>query len=297
MICTGRREKLLPENQTIFMKKVRVADPIHRTGEKDMQVNLNDQVVIVTGAGGAIGHAMATAFARNGARVVAAGRTLSTLQATVDEITAAGGIATAVIADVADKGSARNMIEQTVERFGRLDVLVNNAGINGGPEERKPIHQYSDELWERIIQVDLNGVYYCSKPAILQMERQGWGGSIINIGSIVGLAPLRLQCAFTAAKAGVFNLTKAMALELAPLKIRVNAIAPGSIMFEGTRKLFYADAVKAEAMMSHIPMHRPGNPEDIAGMACFLASEDSAYMTGTVNVVDGGWICGYTRDF
>lgn len=297
MICTGRREKLLLENQTIFMKKVRVADPIHKTGEKDMQVNLNDQVVIVTGAGGAIGHAMATAFARNGARVVAAGRTLSTLQATVDEITAAGGIATAVIADVADKDSARNMIEQTVERFGRLDVLVNNAGINGGPEERKPIHQYSDELWERIIQVDLNGVYYCSKPAILQMERQGWGGSIINIGSIVGLAPLRLQCAFTAAKAGVFNLTKAMALELAPLKIRVNAIAPGSIMFEGTRKLFYADAVKAEAMMSHIPMHRPGNPEDIAGMACFLASEDSAYMTGTVNVVDGGWICGYTRDF
>lgn len=297
MICTGRREKLLPENQTIFMKKVRVADPIHKTGEKDMQVNLNDQVVIVTGAAGAIGHAMATAFARNGARVVAAGRTLSTLQATVDEITAAGGIATAVIADVADKDSARNMIEQTVERFGRLDVLVNNAGINGGPEERKPIHQYSDELWERIIQVDLNGVYYCSKPAILQMERQGWGGSIINIGSIVGLAPLRLQCAFTAAKAGVFNLTKAMALELAPLKIRVNAIAPGSIMFEGTRKLFYADAVKAEAMMSHIPMHRPGNPEDIAGMACFLASEDSAYMTGTVNVVDGGWICGYTRDF
>lgn len=297
MICTGRREKLLPENQTIFMKKVRVADPIHKTGEKDMQVNLNDQVVIVTGAGGAIGHAMATAFARNGARVVAAGRTLSTLQATVDEITAAGGIATAVIADVADKDSARNMIEQTVERFGRLDVLVNNAGINGGPEERKPIHQYSDELWERIIQVDLNGVYYCSKPAILQMERQGWGGSIINIGSIVGLAPLRLQCAFTAAKAGVFNLTKAMALELAPLKIRVNAIAPGSIMFEGTRKLFYADAVKAEAMMSHIPMHRPGNPEDIAGMACFLASEDSAYMTGTVNVVDGGWICGYIRDF
>ena len=95
----------------------------------------------------------------------------------------------------------------------------------------------------------------------------------------------------------MFNLTKAMALELAPLKIRVNAIAPGSIMFEGTRKLFYADAVKAEAMMSHIPMHRPGNPEDIAGMACFLASEDSAYMTGTVNVVDGGWICGYTRDF
>lgn len=90
---------------------------------------------------------------------------------------------------------------------------------------------------------------------------------------------------------------KAMALELAPLNIRVNGIAPGSIMFEGTRKLFYADPVKAEAMMSHIPQHRPGEPKDIAGMACFLASDDSSYMTGTINVVDGGWICGYTRDF
>ncbi|MDD3347438.1 SDR family NAD(P)-dependent oxidoreductase [Oscillibacter sp.] len=262
-----------------------------------MQVDLKDKVVLVTGAGGAIGGAMAKAFARNGAKVAVAGRTLATLQATVDEITAAGGAAAAVIADVGNKESARAMIEETVGLFGALDVLVNNAGINGGPEERKPIHQYSDELWEKIINVDLNGVYYCSKPAILQMEKQGHGGSIINIGSIVGLAPLRLQCAFTAAKAGVFNLTKAMALELAPLNIRVNGIAPGSIMFEGTKKLFYADAQKAEAMMSHIPMHRPGEPEDIAGMACFLASDDSAYMTGTVNVVDGGWICGYTRDF
>ena len=138
---------------------------------------------------------------------------------------------------------------------------------------------------------------YCSKPAIQQMVKQGEGGNIINIGSIVGVTPLRLQCAFTAAKAGVFNLTKAMALELAPLNIRVNGIAPGSIMFEGTRKLFYADPVKAEAMMSHIPQNRPGEPKDIAGMACFLASDDSSYMTGTINVVDGGWICGYTRDF
>lgn len=262
-----------------------------------MQVDLKDKVVLVTGAGGAIGGAMAKAFAQNGAKVAVAGRTLRTLQTTVDEITAAGGTAAPVIADVGNKDSAREMVEKTVELFGRLDVLVNNAGINGGPEERKPIHQYSDELWEKIINVDLNGVYYCSKPAILQMEKQGQGGSIINIGSIVGLAPLRLQCAFTAAKAGVFNLTRAMALELAPLNIRVNGIAPGSIMFEGTKKLFYADAQKAEAMMSHIPMHRPGEPEDIAGMACFLASKDSAYMTGTINVVDGGWICGYTRDF
>lgn len=262
-----------------------------------MQVDLKDRVVIVTGGGGAIGGAMAEAFAENGAKVVVAGRTIKTLQATVDAIKAKGGEAAAVVTDVGNKESAANMIAETVKLYGRLDVLVNNAGINGGPDERKPIHEYSDELWERIINVDLNGVYYCSKPAILQMVKQGEGGNIINIGSIVGVTPLRLQCAFTAAKAGVFNLTKAMALELAPLNIRVNGIAPGSIMFEGTRKLFYADPVKAEAMMSHIPQNRPGEPKDIAGMACFLASDDSSYMTGTINVVDGGWICGYTRDF
>ncbi len=286
MIYTGRRGRFRPD-------KIK----INEREEKDMQVDLKDRVVIVTGGGGAIGGAMAEAFAENGAKVVVAGRTIATLQATVDAIKAKGGEAAPVVADVGKKESAANMIAETVKLYGRLDVLVNNAGINGGPDERKPIHEYSDELWERIINVDLNGVYYCSKPAIQQMVKQGEGGNIINIGSIVGVTPLRLQCAFTAAKAGVFNLTKAMALELAPLNIRVNGIAPGSIMFEGTRKLFYADPVKAEAMMSHIPQNRPGEPKDIAGMACFLASDDSSYMTGTINIVDGGWVCGYTRDF
>ena len=262
-----------------------------------MKVDLRDRVVIVTGGGGAIGGAMGRQFAANGAKVVLAGRTEATLRAVADEITTEGGTASFVITDVADKTSAVRMVEETVARYGRLDVLVNNAGINGGPEHRKPIHEYDDDLWMRIINTDLNGVYFCSKPAIQQMQKQGDGGAIINIGSIVGLTPLRLQCAFTAAKAGVFNLTKAMALELAPLNIRVNGIAPGSILFEGTRKLFYADPVKAEAMMSHIPMHRPGEPDDIASMTCFLASDDAKYMTGSIVTIDGGWICGYTRDF
>ena len=262
-----------------------------------MQVDLNNKVVIITGGGGAIGSAMARQFASNGARVVVAGRTLATLQSVVDEIKAAGGEAAAVVTDVSDKLSAQKMVEQTVSIFGRLDCLVNNAGINGGPQYRKPIHEYDDDLWQRIINVDLNGVYYCSKPAIKQMEKQGEGGSVINIGSIVGLTPLRLQCAFTAAKAAVFNLTKAMALELAPLNIRVNGIAPGSILFEGTRELFYSDPEKAKALTSHIPQGHPGEPDDIASMTCFLASEDAKYMTGSIVIIDGGWICGYTRDF
>lgn len=262
-----------------------------------MKVDLKEKVVIVTGGGGAIGSEICRQMAANGAKVVVVGRTIKTLEETVALIRSEGGEAAAVVCDVSNKESCENMVAKVVEIYGRVDCLVNNAGINGGPDQRKPIHEYDDELWNRIINVDLNGVYYCSKPAIRQMEKQDQGGSIINIGSIVGLTPLRLQCAFTAAKAAVFNLSKAMALELAPLNIRVNAIAPGSIMFEGTRKLFYADKERAEAMLSHIPQHRAGDPADIAAMTCFLASEDAGYMTGSIVTIDGGWTCGYTRDF
>ena len=261
-----------------------------------MKVDLNGKVAIVTGGGGAIGSAMCMQLAANGAKVVAAGRTLATLQATVDAVKAAGGEATAVICDVSKAESANNLIAETVRIYGRLDIMVNNAGINGGPEFRKPIHQYDDGLWDRIVSIDLNGVYYCSKAATKQMLAQGEGGSIINIGSIVGQTPLRLQCAFTAAKAGVFNLTRTMALELAPHGIRVNGIAPGSIMFEGTKKLFYANPETAAAITSHFPIGTPGEPDDIAAATCYLASDDAKFVVGAILTVDGGWICGYNRD-
>lgn len=261
-----------------------------------MKVDLNGKVAIVTGGGGAIGSAMCMQLAANGAKVVVAGRTLKTLQATVDAVKAAGGEATAVICDVSNPESANNLIAETVRIYGRLDCMVNNAGVNGGPEYRKPIHQYDDGLWDRIVSIDLNGVYYCSKAAAKQLIAQGEGGSIINVGSIAGQTPLRLQCAFTAAKAGVFNLTRTMALELAPYGIRVNGIAPGSIMFAGTRELFYSDPVKAEAIISHFPVGHPGEPEDIAAATCYLASEDAKFAVGAILTVDGGWICGYNRD-
>ena len=262
-----------------------------------MKVDLNGKVIIVTGGGGAIGSAMCKQLAANGAKVVVTGRTKSKLDVIVDEIKAAGGEATAIPADVSSKESAENLVKETVRVYGRLDCLVNNAGINGGPEFRKPIHEYDCDLWQRIMSIDLNGIYYCSKPAIRQMLAQGEGGSIINVGSIAGLTPLRLQCAFTAAKAAVFGVTKAMAMELAPHNIRVNAIAPGSIMFEGTRELFYADPVRSEGILSHIPQHTAGDPDDIGAITCYLASPEARYMTGSVNTVDGGWTCGYTKDF
>ena len=201
-----------------------------------------------------------------------------------------------MVCDVSKTESAENLIRETVRIYGRLDVMINNAGINGGPEFRKRVCEYDEDLWNRIVAIDLKGVYNCSKYAIRRMLAQGEGGSIINVGSIVGQTPLRLQCAFTAAKAGVFSLTRTMALEQAPNGIRVNAIAPGSVMFEGTRKLFYANPVTADGIISHIPQGRPGDPEDIAGATCFLASDASKYMTGAVMTVDGGWTCGYNRD-
>lgn len=256
--------------------------------------DLTDKVVIITGAGGAIGSAMAHAFAKNGAKVAVADLA-DTRETVAQEIIAQGGEAMAVPVDVSDKASTMAMADAVMAKWGRIDVLINNAGINGGPDQRKPIHEYDDNLWHRIMKVDLDGVYYCSKAAIPHIAKQG--GTIINIGSIVGQTPLRLQCAFAAAKAAVLHLTKAMALELAPLDITVNAIAPGSILFEGTKALFYADPEKAKAMTSHIPQGHPGEADDVCGLAMFLASKDAKYMTGTVNTVDGGWICGYARDF
>lgn len=261
-----------------------------------MKVDLNGKVAIVTGGGGAIGSAMCMQLAANGAKVVVAGRTMKTLQATVDAVKAAGGEATAVVCDVSKAESANNLIAETVRIYGRLDCMVNNAGINGGPEFRKPIHQYDDGLWDRIVSIDLNGVFYCAKAAAKQMIAQGEGGSIINIGSIVGLTPLRLQCSFTAAKAAVFNLSKTMALELAPYGIRVNSIAPGSIMQDGVKELFYNDKARAAAIISHFPIGHAGDPEDIAAATCYLASEDAKFAVGMTMTVDGGWICGYNRE-
>lgn len=261
-----------------------------------MGTDLKDQVVVITGGGGAIGSAMAQRFAQAGARVVLADVNADSMRAVAADLAGEGAEVLQVMTDVSSLQSVEAMVAQTVSRFGRLDILVNNAGINGGPGDRKPIQEYDDSLWHKIIAIDLTGVYLCSKHAAKVMIDQG-GGKIINISSIVGLTPLRLQCAFAAAKAGVINLTRAMALELAPHQIRVNCIAPGSILFEGTRNLFYANPRTAEAMLAHIPLGQPGEPMDIAGMACFLASGDAKYMTGSVVTIDGGWTVGYTRDF
>jgi len=261
-----------------------------------VKVDLENKIALVTGSTRGIGRAIALSFAKNGATIVVNGRDEERGKSVVEEIKALGRESIFVRADVGDQEQVNNLVAQIIEKFGRIDILVNNAGINVGKEGRVPIHEFSEDDWHRTINVDLNGVFYCSKAVAKHMVEQK-SGKIINISSIAGIVPLRLQIAFTAAKAGVVNMTRAMALELAPYNIHVNCIAPGSTLVEGTRELFYSDPSMAEKLLSHIPLRRPAEPEEMTGAALFLASKDSDYVTGNILVVDGGWTCGFARDW
>ncbi len=260
-----------------------------------MHVNLNGKVALVTGAARGIGQAIADAFLANGARVVYSDLDL----ATAASAAARSDNALALRLDVSAPTEIDQAIDQILHRFGRLDILVNNAGVNT-LEHRVNIDQFPVAEWDRILKVDLTGVFLVSRVAARPMIRQQ-SGRIINIASVLGLVPMRLQSPFVAAKAGMVNLTRSMALELGPHGVLVNAIAPGSILTAGTEKLFYGAEGKFKertaALLSHIPLARPGTPAEIAHAALFLAAPESSYITGHVLTVDGGWTAGYTRDF
>ena len=186
-------------------------------------------------------------------------------------------------------------MKDMADKFGKIDILINNAGINVGPDERKTIENFSDKWFDGIVSVDLIGTYNCSKAAIPFMTDKG--ANIINISSITGMVPLRDQCAFTAAKAGVINMTRAMALELAPKGIRVNSIAPGTIGIAVTNEL-WKDDERMKGLLAHIPQGRQGQPKFIADAAMFIASDFAEYITGAILPVDGGWTCGgFARNF
>lgn len=263
-----------------------------------MRIDFTEKVVAVTGAAGGLGSEMVRRFAESGAAVAVCGRKdgrSGRTEALAAEIVQAGGKAKAYALDVADRENVSEVCRQIAADFGGIDVWVNNAGINVGPEQRLNVDQFDDGWWDAIIKVDLDGVYNCSK-AVVPYLKQRPGASLVNISSIVGMVPLRRQCAFTAAKAGVINFSKAMAIELAESGIRVNVIAPGTIGIVKTNKL-WTDSAAMEGLLSHIPMHRQGTPEEIANAVLFVSSDCASYITGTVLNVDGGWLCGYARDF
>ena len=258
-----------------------------------MKVDLSDTVSLVTGAARGIGEAIADCLAANGSRVIYADRDDATTAARKSP----GAVAMTM--DVTNRQQIDAAIDRIVAEYGRLDILVNNAGINTF-KHRVTIDEFPREEWDRILAVDLTGLYEVSQAAARIMRKQQ-SGRIINIASIVGLVPLRLQCAFAAAKAGVVNLTKAMALELGPCGILVNGIAPGSIMTEGTKQLLYGDGGQfhesVQKLLDHIPLGRPGTPAEIAVAVLFLAAPENSYTHGHILTVDGGWTAGYAREF
>ncbi|MBZ9851323.1 SDR family oxidoreductase [Mesorhizobium sp. CA14] len=257
-----------------------------------MRCNLSDRVALVTGAAGAIGSAIAERLSDNGAAVV-----VSDIDIEGAERVAAGlHNAMACALDIRDAQSVDAAIARVSERFGRLDILVNNAGVNT-LAHRVAIDQFPPEEWDRITGIDLDGLYIMSRAALAPMLAAGRGGRIVNIASVVGLAAMRLQSPFVAAKAAIVHLTRSMAIELGAKGILTNAVAPGSVMTALTAKLFYGDegkfAGRTQEFLAHVPLGRPAQSEEIAEAVLFLASPAASYINGQVLAVDGGWTAGY----
>jgi NAD(P)-dependent dehydrogenase (short-subunit alcohol dehydrogenase family) len=261
-----------------------------------MKVDLSGQVALVTGAARGIGKAIADLLTQNGSRVAYADVDVEQGKVAAEK----SRNATFLLMDVSSEAQVEAGVEQVVKQYGRLDILVNNAGINT-MRHRVNIDQFPLEEWQRILDVDLTGLFLTSKAASRPMIAQK-SGRIINISSVLGVVPARLQCAYTAAKAGVIQLTRTMALELAPNNILVNCVAPGSTLTDGTKLLFYSeDALfqeRAKRMLDHVPLNRPGTVAEIAHAALFFAAAESSYITGQTLCVDGGWSAGgFLRDF
>jgi 2-deoxy-D-gluconate 3-dehydrogenase len=252
-------------------------------------LDLSGKTAVITGAVG-IGYAIIHRLAEAGANVMVAARNQEELNKTVTELQGKNYQVKGVRADVSVEADVVNMVETTVAEFGGVDILVNNAGIF----PNIPVMQMSTEDFEKVIDVNLKGVFLCSKYAAAQMIKQGRGGKIINITSIDALHPSMVGLAhYDASKHGVWGFTKNLALELAPHKIWVNAVAPGGIATPGVAKMQTAPAgvdmkKMLEEFINKIPMHRMGEPDDIGKVVLFLASEMASYITGSQIVVDGG---------
>jgi NAD(P)-dependent dehydrogenase (short-subunit alcohol dehydrogenase family) len=248
---------------------------------------LNKKVALVTGGGSGIGRAAALAFAKEGARVVVADIDVEQGQATVDTIVGAGSQATFFPADVSQRADVEAMIESTVAAYGQLDCAFNNAGIEGTVGVSTA--DYSEEAWDRVIDINLKGVWLCMKYQLAQMLKQG-NGAIVNTASVAGLVGGTFGSAYYASKHGVVGLTKAAAIEYGPAAIRVNAVCPGVIRTEMMDRITQGKQGLEGAVTSLHPLGRLGTPQEIAQTVVWLSSDAASYVTGQAIAVDGGYV-------
>ena len=249
---------------------------------------LDGKSALITGGGGGIGRATALAFAREGARVAVADLMAEAARETVALVNAAGGQAISLSGDVSRDADVRAMIEAVVSTYGRLHCAFNNAGIAGWQVDAvgKKTAEWSEEAFDRMIAVNLKGVWLCMRYELPQMQTQG-GGAIVNTASIAGLAGLPTSSAYVAAKHGVVGLTKTASIEYAEANIRVNAVCPGYIRTPMTEP---GMRLRGEAILAQTPFKRLGNPEEIAEMVVWLCSERASFVSGVAYNVDGGYM-------
>ncbi len=249
-------------------------------------MKLSKKVAIITGAATGIGQAMAVRFAQEGAAVVIdyVGKP-GTADDSLAKIKAVGGRAIAVNADVSNPDQAANMITEAVKTFGGLDIMVNNAGI----EYKHPFLEFPIDQVQKIFAVNLLGPLVCAQAAARQMVKQGRGGRIINISSIHEDLPMQTNAPYCATKGGIRMLMRTIAVELAPYKITVNNIGPGAI-FTPIDKDVESNPEMEKALMAEIPLARWGKPEEVAGLATYLASDEAGYVTGSTYFIDGGML-------
>ncbi len=245
-------------------------------------MNLSARVAIVTGSGQGIGREIALTLAEHGASVVISDINATTANEVAAEIVAKNGKSMAITADVTVQEEVASLVDQTVSSFGQIDILVNNAGI----ARDTLLMRMSSTDWDQVLATNLKGAFLCTQAVVRHMIRQRWG-RIINIASVVGLIGNSGQANYAAAKAGLIGLTKTTARELAARGVTANAIAPGFIDTEMTRKL--SDNAKQE-FLRQVPLGYPGLPKDVADAVAFLASEEARYITGHVLNVDGGMV-------
>ncbi|MDA1061663.1 MAG: SDR family oxidoreductase [Chloroflexi bacterium] len=250
---------------------------------------LQDKVALVTGGGSGIGRAIALRFAAEGAHVVVNDLTIASAQETVEAFAAGARPGLAVAADVADSAQVRAMFERVAAERGRLDVLVNNAGIAIAPGQTSAVDDItavSDQAWQRMVGVHMDGAFYCTREAVRAMRAGGAGGAIVNMSSVAALAGFG-PVHYAAAKGGLLGFTRALARELGPEGIRVNAICPGFIDTPMTAPIPEPERAHYAA---ETPLRRFGRPEEIAATAAYLASEESSFVTGQWLSPNGGFV-------